>query len=203
MKLETLGTMVNIKNSLPALNISNKLNHHVIISGTGRAGTTHLMQLLTILGLDTGFQDGGYQLFENCNAGLEIPLTKSSAPFIVKDPRLCDYLEDAILRDGKVVEHAIIPVRKLYEAAQSRRDVQNRSKDIFHSSKNPPGGLWDTSSADEQESILAKKFFKLVHTLTKYKIPVTFLEFPRFADDPDYLYDALAQVFPINRERFN
>ncbi|MGO8710482.1 MAG: hypothetical protein ACLQUZ_00180 [Rhizomicrobium sp.] len=29
--------------------------HHVIISGTGRAGTTFLVQLLTALKLDTGY----------------------------------------------------------------------------------------------------------------------------------------------------
>lgn len=29
--------------------------HHIIISGTGRAGTTFLVQLLTELELDTGF----------------------------------------------------------------------------------------------------------------------------------------------------
>ena len=29
--------------------------HKVIITGTGRAGTTFLMQLLTAIGLDTGF----------------------------------------------------------------------------------------------------------------------------------------------------
>ena len=32
--------------------------HHVIITGTGRAGTTFLMELLTNLGLDTGFNSG-------------------------------------------------------------------------------------------------------------------------------------------------
>src|SRR6516164_482379 len=30
--------------------------HHTIISGTGRAGTTFLVKLLTNLGLDTGYQ---------------------------------------------------------------------------------------------------------------------------------------------------
>ena len=33
----------------------NMKQHHVIITGTGRSGTTLLIQLLTELGLDTGF----------------------------------------------------------------------------------------------------------------------------------------------------
>jgi hypothetical protein len=65
---------------------------HVIISGTGRAGTTFLVQLLTELGLDTGLTDSHTDIFENCNAGMEKDLREPDAPYIVKSPFLCDYL---------------------------------------------------------------------------------------------------------------
>jgi hypothetical protein len=58
--------------------------HHVIISGTGRAGTTFLVQLLTELGLDTGFPDAHSQIFPNCNAGMEYDIRDPKAPYIVK-----------------------------------------------------------------------------------------------------------------------
>jgi hypothetical protein len=45
--------------------------HHVIISGTGRAGTTCLVQVLTALGLDTGFADLTSAVHANCHAGME------------------------------------------------------------------------------------------------------------------------------------
>jgi hypothetical protein len=54
--------------------------HHVIISGTGRAGTTFLVQLLTALSLDTGFKPGTTPVFAHCNAGMEQDIRKPNAP---------------------------------------------------------------------------------------------------------------------------
>jgi hypothetical protein len=44
---------------------------HLIISGTGRSGTTFLVQLYTALGLDTGFTDATAGVNRHCQAGLE------------------------------------------------------------------------------------------------------------------------------------
>lgn len=46
-------------------------SNQVIISGTGRAGTTFLIQLLTCLGFDTGFANVEAAIDPNCNAGME------------------------------------------------------------------------------------------------------------------------------------
>jgi hypothetical protein len=55
----------------------------------------------------------------------------------------------------------------------------------------------------EQETELAKKFYKLVETLVFHRIPTTFLSFPRFAEDAGYfadiLGDFLAERFGISR----
>lgn len=58
--------------------------HHTIISGTGRAGTTFLVELLTQLGLDTQADKLGYSI--NAHAGLEADITLPNAPYIVKNP---------------------------------------------------------------------------------------------------------------------
>ena len=59
---------------------------HVIIAGTGRAGTSFLIQLLTRLKLNTGFYD--IQLDKKCNAGLEYQIEEIKHwPYIVKNPR--------------------------------------------------------------------------------------------------------------------
>lgn len=56
--------------------------------------------------------------------------------------------------------------------------------------------------ASAQEDILAIFFFGLLVDLTRYEIPTTFLEFPRFAVDPDYLVRKISPVFPdIERAR--
>ena len=91
-------------------------------------GTTFLVQLLTALGLDTGFPDTDAAIFPNCDAGMEWDIRDPQAPYIVKSPMLCDCL-DAVLRSGKVVvDHAFIPMRNLFSAAESRRRVMTAQR---------------------------------------------------------------------------
>jgi glycosyltransferase involved in cell wall biosynthesis len=152
----------------------------IIISGTGRAGTTFLVQLLTALGLDTGFTDDTWPLHydSRCAAGLEFDLADRHAPRIVKNPALCETLPGLLARGAVTVEHAIVPVRSLEEAARSRAGVGGRGR--------TPGGLWGTTRPDRQAGILAEHFHRLVHTLVVHEIPCTFLDFPRFVRDPAY-----------------
>ncbi|HPD61298.1 MAG TPA: hypothetical protein PKV48_06020 [Thermodesulfobacteriota bacterium] len=162
--------------------------HHIIISGTGRAGTTFLIQLLTELRLDTGFPDAYSQIYSNCNAGMEFDIRDSNAPFIVKSPWLCDYLDEVLKGGEVVVDHAIVPMRDLYSAAQSRRDVASRTDPSLYAPGSVPGGLWHTNKPEDQEVILTAQLYNLMYTLAKYDVPLTLLLFPVFVNNPEYLY---------------
>ena len=178
-------------------------NHHLIITGTGRAGTTLLVQLLTELGLDTGFDGPHDGLFPNCDAGLETDLRGPDLAYVLKSPHFCDYLEE-VLQQGLIIDRAIVPMRDLYAAAQSRREVFRRT-DSAHYPTQMPGGLWDTEphTPEMQEAVLANKFYRLIHALTMHDIPLTLLDFPRFVHEPDYLYRKLQCVLgDIGREQF-
>jgi hypothetical protein len=96
--------------------------HHVVITGTGRAGTTFLVELLTCLGLDTGFSADsvGQKKDRHGRAGLEHDIRESNCPFLVKSPWFCDYAEEVICRDDILIEHIFIPIRDLNAAAESR-----------------------------------------------------------------------------------
>lgn len=171
--------------------------HKVIITGTGRAGTTLLVRLLTELGLDTGYRPDTWQkdYFEHCQAGLEQKLDDPSAPYVVKNPELCVELANILPRTPLVIDHAIIPVRALEEAALSRVRVGGEGK--------TPGGLIDAGGASAQQAVLANRFHRLVETLTAYDIPHTFLLFPRFARDEAYAFAKLLPVLgSITREQF-
>lgn len=174
-------------------------HHRLIITGTGRAGTTFLVELLSALGLDTGYQKGSAtgDYFAHCHAGLEQKEIESAdAPYIIKDPGLCDSLEEIISRDRVVIDHAIIPVRHLLHAAQSRERVGGNG--------NVPGGLVGTDDGTRQPAILAERFHRLIETLVVHDIPHTFLLFPRFAVDPDYTYAKLGFLLAgVSREQFN
>jgi hypothetical protein len=160
--------------------------HKVIITGTGRAGTTFLVRLLTELGLDTGYtrRNWSRDYFTHCDAGLEHDLAGLAAPYIVKNPALCDTL-DPILADGRIViDHAFIPIRELDAVAFSRIRVGGANESV-------PGGLLKNADPDRQKAVLAEMFHQLVHTLVAHDIPHTFLLFPRFACDPGYAYARL------------
>jgi hypothetical protein len=160
---------------------------HIIISGTGRTGTTFLVQLLTALGLDTGFTDVTSALYPNCDAGMERDIRDPDAPYIIKTPRLCDHLEEVLESGELTIDHAILPVRDLYSAAESRRDVTRRTDAALFPGE-IPGGLWHTDIPELQESALAIQLYKLIHTISKRDIPVTLLYFPRLVNDCEYLY---------------
>ena len=167
------------------------VKHHIIISGTGRAGTTFLVQLFTELGLDTGFKNPQEGLYENCRAGMEfLNLGSPGAPYIVKSPWFCDTLDRVMESGHVVVDHAIVPMRDLFSAAESRRFV-NRNTPPDPSLQDVPGGLWHVSKPEDQEAVLTLQLYKLIFTLAKYSIPLTLLHFPRFVLEPDYLYRRL------------
>jgi hypothetical protein len=167
-------------------------SHHVIISGTGRAGTTLLIQLLTALGLETGFSDPFSKVRPGANAGMEWNIRRRpDAPYIIKSPFLCEYLDEIVSSGSIVVDHAIVPLRDLYAAAQSRRETQKLATPASQSGS-IAGGLWRTEDPEQQEAVLTEQLYKLILALARHDIPTTLLYFPRFARDPGYLYAKLA-----------
>jgi hypothetical protein len=166
--------------------IASSPEHKVIITGTGRSGTTFLVRLLGALGLDTGISDGNYgkKYFENCHAGLEFNLLDEKTPYIVKNPALCDTLGPALATGRFVIDHAYIPIRELKSVAASRAAVGGA-----HGSK--PGGLWRTAEPANQEAVMGEMLHTLMHTLAAHDIPHTFILFPRMVTDPAYTFRKL------------
>lgn len=172
---------------------------HIFISGTGRAGTTLLVQIFTKLGFDTGFsKDEVLDKVDGISrAGLEIDPYKHKAglPHVIKAPALADRLDELLALPDFEIEAAIVPVRDLYAAAESRRRVFNLAKRAGLDARKHPGSLWKTRKPKEQEGQLAEQFFHLVHSVVRADRPIYLLDFPRFARDPDYLYDKLKPIF--------
>jgi hypothetical protein len=168
---------------------STALEHKVIITGTGRAGTTFLVRLMTELGLETGISRRNWhkKYYPACNAGLEHNLLDPETPYIVKNPALCETLPAALATGRFVIDHVYIPIRELETAAASR---------VRHGGENGsvPGGLWGTSDPAHQRAVLAEYFHKLIHVLVVNEIPHTFILFPRLVTDPGYTYERLSYV---------
>ncbi len=166
------------------------LKPKIVIAGTGRAGTTLLVQIMTDLGFDTGFARG-VQIDNEARAGLERNILSPTAPRVIKNPKLSTDL-GGLLAAGKVaVEHVIIPVRDLEIAAASRVRASGYGRSL-----NAPGGmLWGVKRAGLQHAAVSELLAQLVTTVAIYELPHTFLHFPRFARDADYLF---AQLHPLD-----
>lgn len=162
----------------------------VVITGTGRAGTTLLVQVLTDLGLDTGYQpqaEGDARV----HGGLEKDILAPDAPRIVKAPALSDQLGRLLDSGAVAVEHVIVPIRELEVAAASR--VRSTR---YGSNLRTPGGLLGTPNATRQLSALAVMEYELFYTVARFELPMTLLHFPRFAQDWEYTYRNLAWLAP-------
>jgi hypothetical protein len=160
--------------------------HKVIITGTGRCGTTFLVRLLGELGLDTGISERNWdkKYFEHCRAGLEHEILDRKTPYIIKNPALCETLGPALATGRFVIDHAYVPIRELESVAASRAAVGGADG-------SRPGGLWGTANPASQGAVMAAMFHGLIHTLVANEIPHTFIQFPRMVTDPAYTFRKL------------
>jgi hypothetical protein len=176
---------------------------HLIISGTGRAGTTFLVQYFTALGFDTGFslEQALSEPDILSNAGLEPDLSSERLPHVIKSPWFADKLGELLGAGRLSVEGAIIPVRDLFSAAESRRRVYREAKALGVDPLAHPGTIWKTTNPEDQEVFLAMQFYKLIEPLVAHNIPIYFLHFPDFAKNHTSLYRRLEII--LRREGIN
>lgn len=184
------------------------MSHHVLIAGTGRAGTTFLVQLSGACGLDTGADRLGLELHPHANAGLEVlPNAPGDLPYVIKSPWSHLVLEDAITRCGRTFDHLLIPMRNLEDAAESRvmQDLAAIHRGGGADEAWPPDSTWDTWGVVpggitysleplDQARILAVALHRQLEVAVRYEIPITFLDFPRVVEDAAYAYRGLAPL---------
>ncbi len=185
--------------TLPRQQLSSEQGH-IIITGTGRAGTTLLVQLLTVLGFDTRYSVDealASKIDPISQAGLEQWQPHLARPYVMKSPHFGSILASLMQGGDFRIRTAIVPMRELDRAAESRRRVSRVAAKTGAATKahEYPGGLWDTDNPDEQENVLARKFYNLQFQLVRGGIPTIYIEFPRFAQDVDYLFASLRTVW--------
>lgn len=166
---------------------------HILIGGTGRAGTTLLVQVFTALDFDTGYtlDEALSRVDPISQAGLEVNLRKGKRHHVMKAPALADHMSAMLDEPGFEVEAAIVPMRDLFAAAESRRNVYDRAQSAGKDPRNHPGSLWKTDNPAEQEAHLALQFYRFVQPLIAKDVPLYLIDFPRFVGDGAYLHRSL------------
>jgi len=184
---------------------------HLLIAGTGRAGTSFLVRYLTALGLDTHIsRNGDGQWDETAQAGFEtLPfgVPPGTLPYVLKTPWLSECIDTLLVPPGLAIDAVVIPVRDLWEAAASRMVVQRQAIQAEAPWLAQAGMGWSTWSAApggaiyslhplDQGRILAAGFHHLVQRLTAADIPIILLDFPRLVTDAGYLFRKLRPCLP-------
>jgi hypothetical protein len=185
---------------------------HLLIAGTGRAGTSALVRYLNGLGLETHLSKpgGSDDWHDMAQAGFEdLPLCKSGddLPYVIKLPWAYQVI-DQILSDPKIkLDAVLVPTRELIEAAASRSIVQlqamNRNSEWLSEVASPwehwattPGGAIFSVSPIDQARLLAVGFHHLIERVVRADVPVVLLSFARLVSEPDYLFAKLRNLLP-------
>ena len=156
----------------------------ILITGTGRCGTTFLIKLFSFLGFDTGFTRENYNQYitSNSNAGMERLYTENH--YILKNPKFIHEINH-ILKDTQniTLKQVIIPIRNYSVSAQSRARFKNEC-----------GGLWNAKNEAEQLAFYNKIISNYIFYMTKHEINTLFLDFNKMTHDKQYLFEKLKHI---------
>jgi len=163
------------------------MKNKILITGTGRSGTTILVKLLSLLGLDTGYQNLTSDEIEqyinqNSRGGLEMYLEPSNEnyPLICKAPQFYNRIPE--LSKKYKIKKVFVPMRDLEITAKSRAK---------HGAS--PGGLWNANDVNSQMNHNAKVVYQIAIDCASNDIPLDFIDFDRFTSDNLYAYNVYSR----------
>ena len=167
----------------------------ILITGTGRCGTTFLIKLFSFLDFNTGYNRNNYKLsiFTNCNSGMERSYKDNYN--ILKNPNFMKDIEK-IAKDKSIkIKNIIIPIREFKMSAKSR---------VKH--KNGAGGLLNAKDELSQIEYYKNIFINYMFISTKYDINTIFIDFDKMINDKTYLFNKLKNILDeknIDLEKFS
>lgn len=174
----------------------------IVITGTGRCGTSFLMHLLTNMDVNTGYtpEEATYEMqrIDELNAGLEhgIHCARIDNSQVIKNP---DFMRVEVLTrllELHEVDRFIIPMRDSLAVSNSRAFMSKSTPDAY-------GGLWFAKTVEEQVNFNYNLVYNFLHFMALNDIPITFINFNSMMSSPTYLYDKLKPIFKFkNRKKF-
>jgi hypothetical protein len=155
----------------------------VLITGTGRCGTTFLIKLFSFLDFNTGYNRINYKLSisPNCNSGME--RNYKEYYYILKNPRFIQDIEHIVKDKSIKIKNIIIPIRDLEMTANSR---------VKHGRE--AGGLWNAKDKLSQINFYKNILTNYIVISTKYDINTIFIDFDKMINDKTYLFNILKNI---------
>jgi hypothetical protein len=155
----------------------------ILITGTGRCGTTFLIKLFSFLEFNTGYNRSNYTnfIFPNCNSGMERIYNENY--YILKNPNFIRNITYILKDPSVIIKKVIIPMRDLRMSAKSR---------VKHNKL--PGGLLDASDEESQIKYYNKVLANYMHIMTKHDIDTILIDFDRMISDKAYLFNKIKSI---------
>ena len=155
----------------------------ILITGTGRCGTTFLIKLFSFLDFNTGYNRNNYELSisSNCNSGMERNYKDNYN--VLKNPHFIVNIEHIIKDTSITIKNVIIPIRDLKTSATSR---------VNHGNQN--GGLWCANDELSQINFYKNILTNYIVISTKYDINTIFIDFDKMINDKIYLFNKLKNI---------
>lgn len=166
----------------------------IIITGAGRSGTSFLVQLMTLMGEDTGYLSMTDSFEDQVRAGCEWQLMNyaktskedavnilNGAPRVIKSPDLYRNLP-WLVRAGLKIEWVILPYRS-FERIRDSAVVSGRY----------------TGNPYE----IQDNFVGAVTTCVELNIPLLLLSFKRMVKSGDYLFTKMSKIFDWEKPKFS
>ena len=167
----------------------------IIVTGSGKSGTTFFMELLTELGFDTGYEpgkvgNGEWKIFGQA-------ATLEGQPRILKTPWLCEapVLLDTRDRWDWHIERVYVLLRDYDEVADSRWNRHHIKYKLPMPEERDD--LWQRHRMEASRNV-----GDLMLQVVSEEIPYTFLLFPRIVLDPEYLWFSCELFQTLDYETF-
>lgn len=163
----------------------------VVITGTGRCGTSFLMQLLSNCGINTGYTAKQAKIaierIDGLNGGIEhdvsMKLIKQSE--YIKNPQWVDVDKFKELEECVNIRRVFIPIRDLEATAKSRELMTKQTHGGY-------GGFWrGANNVNDQKNVNARLIYNLVNYLVDKGIRFNFISFEKMMKDSFYLFRKL------------
>jgi hypothetical protein len=155
----------------------------ILITGTGRCGTTFLIKLFSFLDFNTGYNRDNYNLSisSNCNSGMERKYNDNY--YVLKNPLYMMNIEHIVKDTSIKIKNVIIPIRDLKMSAKSR---------VKHGTLH--GGLWHANDELSQINFYKNILTNYIFISTKYDINTIFIDFDKMINDEIYLFNKLKNI---------
>lgn len=167
------------------------MKHKRVVTGTGRCGTSFIMQLLSNCSENTGYTreqaKESIEKKDGLNGGIEHAEHQEiiEGSYWIKNPHFAriEFFEPLLERFN--IDCVYIPLRDLRSTALSREHAHKNVHGSY-------GGYWlGAATVEEQMAVHAGLIYRFINFLEDHAIDYKIISFKRMMEDSRYLYHKL------------